>query len=193
VVPAWAAVAIALGGSFITALSSIVIGLVVAKRQAVGEWREVFLDAAQEFSTGVAQALRGAREAIRLNEEREPTDEQAHHGGPHQQAVQEAVRLVAVADDRLARVQLLFGHTTRAGKAASNAIENLRATTDGLRGYLDALVSIERVASRTALTDASSALQRAQTEYEQFNEAAAPALPGWPYGRFGVFRTGRRR
>jgi hypothetical protein len=92
---------------------------------------------------------------------------------------------VAEADDRLARVQLLFGHNTLPGKAASDAMEDLRRAADGLRRYIGE--------SREGLDDASSALQRAEQEYVHFNEAAAPALPGWPYGRLGVFRTGRRR
>jgi hypothetical protein len=179
VVPAWAAVAIALGGSFITAVSSVVVGLVVAKRQAVGEWRQVFLDAAEEFSTAVAQALRTVRETIRcVNEEQGSTPDR-------HERVAEVMRLIAEADDRLAHVQLLFGQDTEPGKAASDAIEDLRRAADGLRRYVAGLES--------GLEEANEAVQQAQTRYRAFSGSAAPTLPGWPYARLGVFRTGNRR
>jgi hypothetical protein len=123
--PAWATVAIALGGSAITAVLALTGALVTSRRQDVAQWRAAVLAAADDFSTGVGQALRALREAIAALEERElefrstkgesvETDgREFAPDGPQARGLWLCAEAVAVADDRLARVRLLLATTLR--------------------------------------------------------------------------------
>ena len=111
--PAWATVAIALGGSFLTAVASIGVAYLTKKHESVAEWRKLMVEVGEDFSTGVGQATRGVRETLRVVQERE--------GLMPRETVDEAARLVDVANDRLARVLLLYGTSTKAGERASVA------------------------------------------------------------------------
>jgi hypothetical protein len=66
VLPAWATVAIALGGSFLTAVASLGVAYLTKKHESVAEWRKLMVEVGEDFSTGVGQATRGVREALRL-------------------------------------------------------------------------------------------------------------------------------
>jgi hypothetical protein len=188
--PAWATVALALGGAFLTALASIGVAYLTKKQESVAEWRKLLVDAGENFSTGVGQATRAVREAIRcFNEDRDPAlDEHGNATGPHEAAVREAVRSVNEASDRLARVLLLYGPDTRAGAPAAKAIELLRTAAKGLRGYLEGFLDPRADPDDQYLRSASGACTAAERYHDEFNRMARNAMPGRPYRFLGAFR-----
>jgi hypothetical protein len=181
VLPAWATVAIALGGSFLTAVASIGVAYLTKKHESVAEWRKLMVEVGEDFSTGVGQATRGVREALRLVDERE--------GYIPPEAVEEAGRLVDVASDRLARVQLLYGSGTRAGKPAEGAIRMLGTAKAGLQRYHLSLREADLAgADDQALRSASGACKSAERMHVEFIESARNSLPGRPYRFLGALR-----
>jgi hypothetical protein len=200
--PAWATVAIALGGSAITAVLAFTGALVTSRRQDVAQWRTVVLAAADDFSTGVGQALRALREAIAAFEERElefrPTEGESVEAGarelapdgPQARGLWLCAEAVAAADDRLARVRLLFGHNSTAGLAAGASVERLHEANTAVHAYA------EQVEAEGGLPESPEALVRAKaaralgTEtHADFNEAAREAIPGRPRHWPGLGRT----
>jgi hypothetical protein len=192
--PAWATVAIALGGSFLTAVASIGVGYLTKKHESVAEWRKLMVEVGENFSTGVGQATRGVREALRCFEEIDPYVDSA----PHEAAVGEASRLVDEASDRLARVLLLYGPATKAGTPAEKSIHMLRTAKAGLRGTLStfkqdkSMVRLSEADRGTraaqGLRSASGACTTAEKMHDEFIEKARNALPGRPYRFLGALR-----
>jgi hypothetical protein len=58
VLPAWATVAIAVGGSLITAVASIGVAYLTKKQESVAEWRKLMVEVGEDFSTGVGNGHR---------------------------------------------------------------------------------------------------------------------------------------
>ena len=179
--PAWATVAIALGGSFLTAVASIGVAYLTKKHESVAEWRKLMVEVGEDFSTGVGQATRGVRETLRLVDD--------HEGLVSHEAVEEAARLVDVASDRLARVMLLYGTRTKAGEPAEGAIRTLRTAKTGLQRYRRSIEEADVLHSdEQALRSAAGACTSAERFHGEFIEAARNALPGRPYRFLGALR-----
>ena len=181
--PAWATVAISLGGSFLIALASIGVAYLTKKQESVAEWRNLLVDVAHEFSTAIGQAIRGVREAIRcFNEEDDLRDQDGHPIEPHQSAVGEAIRLVNEASDRLDRVLLLFGPDTKTGEPAAKAVELLRMSSESLRGYVEGFRDPEHTPEDLGqyLRSASDACTAADRKHVEFNRMARKRTAGTP-------------
>jgi hypothetical protein len=185
VLPAWATVVIALGGSAIVAAFSLFGTLIATRHQRQAEWHQRLVDASDDFSTGVWQAVRAVREAVQaFNEGDLIFGEYGEWLSEHPTLVAAAERGAAVADDRLARVLLLFGQDSPAGTAAERAVEALRAAAEGLSGYLRGVADDEK---GEALPGYGKGLRAAEAEqaivekaHAEFNRHARSALPGKP-------------
>jgi hypothetical protein len=167
------------------AIFSILGTLIATNRQTQAEWRQRLVDASDEFSTGVWQGVRAIREAVRaFNEDEMLFGEHAEWTSEHPGLVGAAERCAAVADDRLARVLLLFGQDSTAGKAAQAAVEALRRAAAGLDGYLDGVVRDEigqgRPGYGEGLRTAETEQSKAETAHASFNRHARAAIPGRP-------------
>lgn len=120
------------------------------------------LFAADDFSTGVTQAM------LELHEARAKLGEALRAGepGPAPSVDLTVVReRVDVVHSRLPRVELLFGDETDAGKAAGSILSRLRATLTelGLGEYAGAKQQFEL----------------AQAHQGAFNREARRAMVGW--------------
>jgi hypothetical protein len=120
----WATVLIAIGSA---ALTGVIAGLLTTRLRIQHEreerLRERMLNAADDFATGAQQAHRGLWEALAAEDQ----------GSTIEERLPAASELVKVAHDRLARVKLLFGTKTPAGRAAeatNNALWNFRSALE---------------------------------------------------------------
>jgi hypothetical protein len=119
-------------------LGAIVATWLRGRHERAEAWRDRLVPAADDFATGVVQALLAGRDAKRAGEralEEARMGEATLPGGvladvpSVKHAVSELERLSDEAHARLARVQLLFGSTSDAGKAADEAVTMLRRAT----------------------------------------------------------------
>ena len=94
-----------------------------------------------------------------------------------------------MASDRLARVLLLYGTGTKAGKPAEGAVRMLRTAKAGLQNYRRSLqdTGVE-YADEQPLRSASGACSSAERMHVEFIEFARNALPGRPYRFLDAFR-----
>jgi hypothetical protein len=114
--PAWATVAIAISAS---AVGGVVAGLLTTwwriKHEREAQLRDRMVAAADDFATGALQAQVELWEAGAAPE----------RGSTVEARRSEALRRIAVAHARLARVQLLFGGKSPAGVDATKTINDL--------------------------------------------------------------------
>jgi hypothetical protein len=182
--PAWATVAIALGGSALTALASIGVAYLTKKQESVAEWRKLLVEAAHGFSTSLSRAIRAVREAI------EASQAATVEGLGTNEAVNAAVLLIDEASDRLDHVLLLYGQDSKTGRPAKHAVDLLRKATAELRRFEETaggnLPPDDDLAK--PLHSASGACTTAENEHQQFNRMAWNALPGRPYRFLGALR-----
>lgn len=122
--PAWATVLIALGSAALTGVIAAWLTTRIRNQHEREErLRERMLVAADDFVTGVQQAHRSLWEVLAAEEQGSTVDER----------LPAASELVEAAHDRLARVKLLFGTETpagRAGEAANGALWNYRSALE---------------------------------------------------------------
>jgi hypothetical protein len=170
--PAWATVAISLGGAIVVALSNALVTQLRIrferdqqhgrlKHERETEWRERLVFAAADFATGVEQAILGLRNVMAASATNKPEVEPL---------ADEAKRLVQEAMARMARIKLLFGEDAQATKLASALVEELAFALQSVR--------------HGDLGSAKSKLEKAREQYRAFNAAALEMLlnPRWAVG-----------
>jgi hypothetical protein len=160
--PAWGTVLVAIAGAAVT---GVIAGLLTTRLRIQHEreerLRERMLTAADDFVTGAQQAHRGLWETMSAEEQ----------GSRVTDRLPAASELVKVAHDRLARVELLFGTETPAGKAAD-------ATNNALWKYRSALEQ-----EPPAMGLAAKSNEEALTQLNRFTALARAALAEpWPLG-----------
>jgi hypothetical protein len=184
--PTWATVALALGGSAITGGVAMVAVWIRGRidralereRRAHDEeqqirrlahereeqWRERLVRAADDFSTAVSQALLGVHDAIADDE------------GNRTAAVDEADRRVGEAIARVGRVRLLFGEDTEVAAAANALLPQLSTALSHVR---------PSIAPVPDASGAWKAIEKAYDQHKTFNRAALDMIgsPRWPVGK----------
>ena len=185
----WQTVLIALGGGFITGAAALLVAFVSGKqagkqlerrleheRQQQAErldyerderWTERHIRAADDFATGVDQAIIGVRAVIavvRKGQDADPVAAEAH-------------RVVHEAVARLARIRLLFGQSTVVTRPAE-----------------DLLVELELARAAAVDPDRSSAWSQLQKVYrlrDEFQAEAIAVMHGLPGGSSTPASTSR--
>ena len=141
------------------------------------------LNAADEFSTGTAEALQQAHDSAgEIRRDATPLiDPGTNHFSPEAQRYLDAMNdAVGAVLAKRARVDLLFGAKSDAGLAASGVVENLRS----MGSALDRLP--ESVRDRDTFSEYGTHFQGAFTQHGRFNDSARDALTTW------ARRLGRR-
>jgi hypothetical protein len=176
--PAWATVAIALGGSAITAVFALLGTWFTGHRQAEAEWRRLLVSAAEEFSTALGQALRSLAFALRpfLDDE---TSADAR------ERIAEVRRVNAVATDRFPRIQLLFGQDSGAAANGRGALEQLHLADRYLGEAFD-LAGEDEERESALVHEAEEAIVASERHHQGFNRAARSAIPGRPRRWLGL-------
>lgn len=178
--PAWATVAIALGASAITAVAALGatwLRIRFERRQDDARrmhdwrqqeaqlehereeaWRDRMVRAADDFSTGVEQALLAVNDAISAVTNR--ADRSA--------IVEEAHRTIREAVARVGRIRLLFGEESRAVAVARDLLPELRLALSQVEG------GGAEVHAR--VPHAWKTLEKAYEHHREFNRAAREAI-----------------
>jgi hypothetical protein len=100
-------------------------------------FRERLLVAADDFATGILQAILAVRDVSVARVDHDPdwaTPDQHHHPDV-EAASEEARRRIDQAHARLARVELLFGRGSAAGEAAGDLVTALRQALEHIREW----------------------------------------------------------
>jgi hypothetical protein len=143
--------------------SGLLVALLNVRHQRTEGIRDRMLTAADEFSTGMGQALMAARH-LEANAENALNVNGAL--APVSESLKEARRCLDEADARSARVMLLFGVTSSANAVAVHGVAALRAY---LADYED----------WPPHDDAIEGLQRADEAYILFNDRARRAIENY--------------
>jgi hypothetical protein len=168
--PAWTTVVISVISAFIGGgAGAIVTVMLQSRHQRQEAWRSRLVPAADDFSTGVLQALLVHRDAVNVVriavELQSRAEERGEVADVHTSKVRAVLRTltdrVDVAHSRLPRIQLLFGTESPTAKAGLEAILALR------RGNV--LLSQRPTPD---VTEARRAAADAQSAQSRFAEAA---------------------
>jgi hypothetical protein len=111
-------------------------------------FRERMLAAADDYSTGVVQALlklNAARQSVATWLLVDDAPRSVNRPDDVTGAIAAADELVDVVHSRLARVQLLFGESSLAGEAAGEALVKMRATLGTLREIPSTNLAVARI------------------------------------------------
>lgn len=178
--PAWATVAIALGAAGITAVAALGATWLRIRFEGSQEaarrvhdrdqqearlenereeaWRDRMVRAADDFSTGVEQALLAVNDAISAVTNR----------GDRQATVQEAHRTIREAVVRVGRIRLLFGEESKAVGIARDLLPELRLALSQVEGG--------EAEVRGRVPHAWKTLEKAYDHHRDFNRAAREAI-----------------
>jgi hypothetical protein len=142
--PAWATITISLGAALITALAAIGGAWLHGSLENREQWRDRLVKAADDFATSVLQALLALRDAQGVVHDAQTTQDLKVDPSNVEsildlrevaESIKELDRRVDEAHARLARVQLLFGLKSKAGKAAADCVLTLRGGAGALREW----------------------------------------------------------
>jgi hypothetical protein len=184
-------VAIAIGGSALTAVAALGVAYLTKKQESVAEWRKVLVEAAHDFSSGTGKATRAIREALRrFTEEPVFLAEVGEPEGPHEKAVHDAIWLVGEVSGQLDRVLLLFGQDSKAGQAAAETTDLLHKASEELRACLPEFDRAENTLAEENFhfRSARGACTSAENQHAEFNRMAWNSLPGRPHRFLGALR-----
>jgi hypothetical protein len=161
------------------------------------QWRDRLVRAADDFSTGAMQAMLALRDALvaarhgDLKRQVEEVDGAWSHEYVSElptviAAVRELERRVDEAHARLARVHLLFGETSEAGRAADAVIEALRRSVEHVGRYFPGPDEVRGEMALSDADEATAAFGRAALEQIRDPERAASAAIDAPRTRLAL-------
>jgi hypothetical protein len=133
------------------------------------QWRDRRVRAADDFSTGVQQALLRVHEAIQAAAmSEESTSKQVAEAGV---IVAEAERVIGEAIARVGRIKLLFGEESKPTKIAEQLLRQLEVSLTPVKGVDVVGVNVAR-----NVPDAWKAIEKAYGLHAEFNRAALDVI-----------------
>jgi hypothetical protein len=173
--PDWATVLVSVGSALLGgAAGGIIVRFMQSRHERAEAWRDRLVPAADDFATGVLQAILAVRDTIGVVHDK--VSDQDLEVDPDKRVVSildlpevqeshaELARRIDEVHARLARVQLLFGVQSPAGKAAGECILALRRAGRHLSDW-----------PQPEWEEATRVLDEVRVLHEAFAEAALAA------------------